>query len=260
MKKTQASLCIGMAALGVVICIGGKAAWEKWRESQAAEPGEYIVDELYDPQNIPEEAELSISAKEGEAFGSYQNAEGEEPFAEAKITCMEDTEDSDTILVYDGLYTPYSQQKVKDIEAFWEKKLGGIRVLGIEDEDGFMTGYYDPESLPHQKPKGTVERNYLGFQWTMDAKRCFYGGNILQLEAYSIYTTIQAYVRQSQKGKSYLVLKDHNTGMKIRILASETEDGWNGTIKMGSIPAGLYSIGIENASGQRITYEGAYGM
>lgn len=48
--------------------------------------------------------------------------------------------------------------------------------------------------------------------------------------------------------------------MKIRILASETEDGWNGTIKMGSIPAGLYSIGIENASGQMVTYEGAYGM
>ena len=66
-------------------------------------------------------------------------------------------------------------------------------------------------------------------------------------------------MQQSRKGKSYLVLKNRDTGEKVRILVSETEDGWDGTIKMGSIPEAYYSIGIENASGEEITYRGIYG-
>lgn len=248
--------------------------------SSPVDEGEALVDDGagdggQDPNGYPWESEWYGPYEEEEYQGgkfhlwydengiqSRQLKEGYQELHYEGISCIEHTEDSETVLVYDGSYTPYAGQKVGEegMAGFWERKAAGLSAYALQDEDGFVLEWRETDNFGKGIGQGQVSGSYyLGFQWKMGAGMCYYGGNKMKRGTPVMYSTLQVHVQQSRKGKSYLVLKNRDTGEKVRILGSETEDGWDGTIKMGSIPEAYYSIGIENASGEEITYRGIYG-
>ncbi|MEY8517067.1 hypothetical protein AALC25_09095 [Lachnospiraceae bacterium 29-84] len=183
--------------------------------------------------------------------------------------------DFETLEVYDASYIPYADQYVPDdvIAEFWEKKEQGVRIYGLTDEDGNIVATFEPRE-PEDLPSGMItyskERPPLpacaGYSYTAGSERivepgtCSYGTNIYYLSGPDS-CSLQVKFSQDKKGKSYLILKDRNTGTMVRLLNTETEDGWYGTIRLGpSIPGASYSIGIENASQDPITYRGMYSI
>lgn len=235
-------------------------------ESQGSPGGEADAypweSEWYGPYEEDGQGEKYHLWYDENGFQSHRLKEGYQELNYDGISCIEHTEDSETILVYDGSYTPYAEQDVGEekMAEYWERKAAGLPAYVLQDEEGFVQEWRDSDALEDGSGREWLSGSYcLGFRWKMGAGMCYYGGNKMKRGTPVVYSTLQVHVQQSRKGKSYLVLKNRDTGEKVRILGSETEDGWNGTIKMGSIPEAYYSVGIENASGEEITYRGIYG-
>ncbi len=234
---------------------------------EAGSPGEEAdvypwESEWYGPYEEDGQSEKYHLWYDENGFQSHRLKEGYQELHYEGISCIEHTEDSETVLVYDGSYTPYAEQNVGEekMAEFWERKAAGLPAYALQDEEGFVQEWRESDALEDGSVRGQLSGSYyLGFRWKMGAGMCYYGGNKMKRGTPVMYSTLQVHVQQSKKGKSYLVLKNRDTGEKVRILGSETEDGWDGTIKMGSIPEAYYSIGIENASGEEITYQGIYG-
>ena len=295
MKKMQMALGIGIAVLGAMACVTAKSAWDKSQskscvaavlasDSSGAAAEVYLSDDPVEMGADVGKEDLNKYPWESEWYGPYEEAdyqsekyhlwydengiqshhlkEGYQELNYESVSCIEHTGDSETVLVYDGSYTPYAEQKVGEAEMakFWERRAEGLPAYALQDEEGFVAEWSESDDfgkgIERERLSGSY---YLGFRWKMEGGMCYYGGNEMKRGTPVMYSTIQVHVEQSRKGKSYLVLKNQDTGEKVRILGSETEDGWDGTIKMGSIPEALYSIGIENASGEEITYRGMYG-
>ncbi len=166
------------------------------------------------------------------------------------VKCIEDTSDVKISLSSDGIYTPYEKQgiEIDTIENFWQRKeLGETAIPILDEENGYFLGY-------HSTGNNLL---YIGFTRDIGAGKCYFGGNTLKLGS---DTVIQANIPQDHKGTSYLVLKNEKTKEMFRLLGSETDNGWYGSIHMKSIPSAYYSIGIENASSEQITYRGIYGI
>lgn len=202
--------------------------------------------------NIQGEMDYNFYPMYGEKYGPF--GKGDSAFFFESVGWIEKS-DEDFQLVLGG-YIPYGEQGAgNEVNEFWQKKESGEDIIAEVDEvSGYLTGYQPAAELAD----GFMESEYYpGFTWEIDAGKCFYGKSSMNMTSYFI---LQVNIHQSQKGKSYLVLKDHESRHSYRILRSETEDGWYGTVYLQAIPTAYYSIGIENASSETIVYEGGYGM
>lgn len=283
-RKTQILLSITIVVL-LTAFLTANFAWKKEQEKKNLSVwNQVFVDDPFSLDDGSTKMDFGAYPFYGDSYGPYQEKDihngnydiwydergfqhhrWKEGYTELRydgIKCIEHTDASETVLVYDGSYLPYDKQEVGSdtMDEFFNKMAAGIPVSEIEDEQGYVKGYYEPGATREPKPQGTADRYYAGFCWTMEPGMCYYGGSTLQLNSVTGNPTLQIHITQSQTGKSYLVLKDNKTGDKVRILASETENGWHGTLHLGSIPTAYYSIGIENASSETIIYHGMHGV
>lgn len=148
-------------------------------------------------------------------------------------------------------------QENKDsiVDEIRKKKEAGLEVYELVDENGDIKGYYEPYSDANPEP--VTPRYRAGVNWTIPAKTANFGTNEFGLGAGS---KIEVNISQSRTGISYIRLLNAKTYESIKLVITETNNGWYGTINFGpsSIPTAVYAFGIGNASDYSITYTGTY--
>lgn len=164
------------------------------------------------------------------------------------------------LMLFMNFQPAMAKENVTDsvIQEFIEKKEKGLDVYELLDEAGNIIGYYEPYSETNSEPNEGIMPLYSStINWTIGAGRYKYGTNQYTL---SSGDTINVKIEQSRTGKSYLTFQNRDTNSSLRFEKTETDDGWNGTIKLAGINKAVWSFGIENASDNTITYSGTYDL
>ena len=142
------------------------------------------------------------------------------------------------------------------MEEYLEKVAAGVEIYPLVDEAGVLFGYYEPYS--EDDVNSVMPRYTANVNWTIGSNK-----NTKGTFAYELGTgdVINVVIGVSREGTSYLGLCDVATGKTMKFIATESTNGWNGKVTLGSgVPTATYNFIIFNDSNNTITYTVTYSL